>query len=144
MQQFKSSARVGVLLATAALASALGSGIASATDVKVNLTGAEETPPVTTTATGTGTIKIADDKTVSGTVKTVGIEGTMAHIHLGAAGKSGPPVITLTKNADGSWAVPSGSKLTDEQYASFKSGDLYVNVHSTEHKAGEIRAQLKP
>jgi len=39
---------------------------------------------------------------------------------------------------------PPGSKLTDEQYASFKAGNLYVNVHSTEHKPGEIRAQLKP
>ena len=38
----------------------------------------------------------------------------------------------------------AGSKLTDEQYASFKSGNLYVNVHTAEHKPGEIRAQLKP
>ena len=42
------------------------------------------------------------------------------------------------------WSVPPGSKLTDEQYTSFKSGNLYVNVHSAEHKPGEIRAQLKP
>jgi CHRD domain len=37
-----------------------------------------------------------------------------------------------------------GSKLTDEQFASFTSGNLYVNVHSPDHKSGEIRAQLKP
>ncbi len=66
----------------------------------------------------------------------------MAHIHVGAP--SGPPIITLDKGADGSWSVPAGSKLTDEQYASFKAGQLYVNVHSAEHKAGEIRGQLKP
>jgi hypothetical protein len=119
-------------------------GAALAADLKLRLTGAEETPPVTTSASGTGTISIAADKSVSGTVKTVGIEGTVAHIHVGAPGQSGPPIITLNKGADGAWSVPTGSKLTDDQYASFKAGNLYVNVHSAEHKAGEIRGQLKP
>jgi hypothetical protein len=133
---------IRVLLAATVLA--LGSAAAFGKDVKVNLTGAEETPPVTTSATGHGTIKIAKDKSVSGTVKTTGIEGTMAHIHTGGPGEAGPPIITLTKAADGKWTVPAGSKLTDEQWAAFKSGKLYVNVHSAEHKPGEIRAQLKP
>lgn len=113
-------------------------------DVKVNLTGAEETPPVTTSATGVGTLSIAKDHTVKGSIKTTGIEGVAAHIHVGAPGQSGPPIITLTKAADGTWTVPEGSKLTDEQFASFTSGNLYVNVHSAAHKPGEIRAQLKP
>jgi hypothetical protein len=120
------------------------SGAAFAVDVKVVLIGAEETPPVTTTATGSGTITIAADKSVSGTVKTKGIVGTVAHIHVGAPGQSGPPVITLDQTAEGVWTVPAGSKLSDEQYASFKAGNLYVNVHSAEHKPGEIRGQLKP
>jgi hypothetical protein len=134
------SIQIGSLL----MAGVLAAGAVFAADVKVNLTGAEETPPVTSAATGSGTIKIADDKSVSVTVKTSGIDGTVAHIHLGAPGKAGPPIITLTKASDGSWAVPAGSKLTDEQFASFKAGELYVNVHSAEHKAGEIRGQLKP
>jgi hypothetical protein len=119
-------------------------GAALAADLKLRLTGAEETPPVTTSASGTGTISIAADKSVSGTIKTVGIEGTVAHIHVGAPGQSGPPIITLNKGADGAWSIPAGSKLTDDQYASFKAGNLYVNVHSAEHKAGEIRGQMKP
>ena len=119
-------------------------GSAWAGDLKLNLIGAEETPPVTTSASGTGTITVAADKSVSGTIKTAGIEGTVAHIHVGAPGQSGPPIITLTKGADGVWSVPAGSKLTDDQYASFKASNLYVNVHSAEHKPGEIRAQMKP
>jgi len=128
----------------AAAAMSLLAGAAFAKDVKVSLTGAEETPPVTTPATGEGKISIAKDHTVKGEIKTTGINGVAAHIHVGAPGQSGPPIITLTKSADGTWTVPDGSKLTDEQFASFTSGNLYVNVHSPDHKSGEIRAQLKP
>jgi len=115
-----------------------------ATAVTVKLTGAQETPPVKTAATGTGTITINADKSVSGKIKTTGIEGTMAHIHTGAPGESGPPIITLTKDPDGGWSVPPGAVLTDDQYAVFKAGHLYVNVHSAEHVPGEIRGQLTP
>ena len=132
---------VRTLVASVALV-VIGSALAG--DLKLNLIGAEETPPVTTSASGTGTITVAADKSVSGTIKTAGIEGTVAHIHVGAPGQSGPPIITLTKGADGVWSVPAGSKLTADQYASFKAGNLYVNVHSAEHKPGEIRAQMKP
>jgi hypothetical protein len=128
----------------AAVVLTMGSTLALAKDVKVELTGAQETPAVTTSATGHGTIRVANDKTVSGTIKTTGVEGLAAHIHVGAPGEAGPPIITLTKGANGTWTVPAGSKLTDEQLADFKSGKLYVNVHSDQHKAGEIRGQLKP
>jgi hypothetical protein len=142
MNAFFTNQRHRALVVAAALAVMVGS--ASATDVKVKLIGAEETPPVTSSAIGTGTIVIAADKSVSGSLKTTGIEGTVAHIHVGAPGVAGPPIITLTKGADGTWTVPPGSKLTDDQYAAFKAGNLYVNVHSAAHPPGEIRAQLKP
>ena len=128
----------------AVTAAAFSIGSAHAEDVKVALSGAEETPAVETAASGEGKFTIGADKSVSGGLKTSGIAGTVAHIHLGAPGQKGPPVITLVKGADGSWTVPTDSKLTDEQYASFKAGDLYVNVHSADHKPGEIRGQLKP
>jgi hypothetical protein len=35
-------------------------------------------------------------------------------------------------------------RFTDEQYASYLAGNLYINVHSAEHKPGEIRGQLRP
>ena len=135
------------ILQRAAFATLLAASfsLASAKDAKITLTGDQEVPAVTTDAKGEGRIKIGDDKTVSGKITTSGIEGTMAHIHEGAApGQNGPPIITLEKGADGSWSVPAGSKLTDEQYDAFKAGRLYVNVHSAEHKGGEIRAPLKP
>jgi hypothetical protein len=130
-------------IAAVASALVLGAGFANAEDVKVKLTGAEEVPPVTTAATGTGTIKIGADKKVSGSVMTTGIEGVAAHIHSAPAGKNGPPIITLTKGENGTWNIPADAVLTDAQLASFKAGELYVNVHSPANKGGEIRGQLK-
>jgi hypothetical protein len=119
-------------------------GAASAADVAVSLSGDQEVPAVTTAAKGTGKLTIADDKSVSGSIQTTGIAGMAAHIHEAAPGANGPPIITLEKKGDNEWVVPAGSKLTDAQYASFKAGNLYVNVHSPDHKGGEIRTQLKP
>lgn len=110
----------------------------------LELSGAQEVPPVSTAASGTGDITVAADGAVSGSVKTTGVVGTMAHIHLAAMGKNGPVIIPLTNGGDGMWTVPAGAKLSAEQMASYKAGDLYVNVHSDAHKGGEIRAQLKP
>jgi hypothetical protein len=135
------------ILQRAAFATLLAASfsLANAKDEKITLTGDQEVPAVTTDAKGEGMIKIAMDKSVSGKITTKGIEGTMGHIHEGAApGQNGPPIITLEKAADGSWAVPAGAKLTDEQYDAFKAGKLYVNIHSAAHKGGEIRAPLKP
>ena len=120
------------------------SGMAYGDEVKVMLSGAQEVPAVMTSASGSGTIVINADKTVSGSVTTTGVAATMAHIHNGAAGKNGPVIIPLIKSGGNTWSVPAGAKLTDDQYKAFEAGDLYVNVHSAEHKGGEIRGQLKP
>ena len=130
---------MGTALSCAMFASAL-----YAADVKVTLAGDQEVPPVTTSASGSGTITVGDDKSVSGSVTTTGITGTMAHIHTAAAGKNGPVAIPLSKSGDAGWAVAAGTKMTYDQYKAFKAGDLYVNVHSAAHPGGEIRGQLKP
>jgi hypothetical protein len=122
----------------------LGPGLALAADSKLTLTGKEEVPAVETTATGSGTITVGADGAVSGSVTTKGVEGIAAHIHQAAAGKNGPPIIALEKGEGGAWNIPQGSKLTAEQLAAYKAGELYVNVHSPTHKGGEIRGQLKP
>lgn len=124
---------------------ALSAGLALAADVKVTLSGDQEVPPVKTEASGSGTINIGDDKAVAGGISTKGIKGTAAHIHEAPAGKNGGVIVPLAKGpSDGTWIVPNGAKLSDAQLASFKAGNLYVNVHSDAHPDGEIRAQLKP
>jgi hypothetical protein len=107
----------------------------------LTLSGSHEVPPVTTSASATGNFKVGADKSVSGSITTIGIAATAAHIHMGAAGTNGPVIIPLTKY-ENTFSVPAGAKLTDEQYAAYKAGKLYVNVHSNANKGGEIRAQL--
>jgi hypothetical protein len=110
---------------------------------KVTLSGAQEVPPVSTMGSGSGTIVVNADKSVSGSVTVSGFTATAAHIHNGAAGQNGPVVIPLTQNGS-TFSVPAGAKLTDAQYDLYKAGNLYVNVHSAANKGGEIRTQLKP
>ena len=54
------------------------------------------------------------------------------------------PSITLTGSAGDTWTVPAGAKLTADQLDAYKAGNLYVNIHTAEHKGGELRTQLKP
>ncbi len=113
-------------------------------EVKVALSGSQEIPPVTTAATGTGTIAVGADKSISGSVTVSGMSATVAHIHDAAVGKNGPIVFPLVRNSDTVWTVPADAKLTDAQYESYRAGNLYFNIHSAAFKAGEIRGQIKP
>jgi CHRD domain len=113
-------------------------------EVKVTLSGDQEIPPVTTSASGTGTFNVGEDKSVSGKVTITGLAVTVAHIHEAPAGGNGPVIIPLTKTSDTVWVVPAGAKLTDAQYASYKAGNLYYNFHTETHKSGEIRGQIRP
>ena len=119
------------------------SNTAVAAAIQVTLTGDQEVPPVKSKGSGSGSITIGEDHTVSGSITTKGIAGTMAHIHEAPPGKSGPVVIPLTKNGN-TYTVPPDAKLSDAQYASFLAGNLYVNVHTDAYPNGEIRGQLHP
>ena len=115
-----------------------GSGATS-----VKLSGAEEVPPASTSGSGKGSFRIADDGSISGSATTTGVPGTAAHIHQAAKGQNGPVIVPLTKNGD-TYSVPEGRKLTEAQMQAFKAGNLYVNVHSNAYKGGEVRGQLQP
>lgn len=110
--------------------------------MSISLNGSSEVPPVETSATGMGEIAVLPDRTVNGSIKVSGLDPTMAHIHEGAPGKNGPAIITLTKTANDSFAVPADARLTEAQYASYMAGNLYVNVHSAKYPDGELRGQL--
>jgi len=126
-------------LALIAGCSTMGGG-----DIALRMTGAEEVPPVSTNASGSGSLRVAQDRSVTGSFKTQGGPFTAAHIHEGAMGQNGPVIIPLTKSGDSDWIVPASAKLTDSQFESYKAGRLYVNFHSAAHKGGEIRAQIRP
>ena len=111
--------------------------------IGVKLTGAEEVPPLSVPGSGSGSFRVAEDGSITGSVTTKDVQGTMAHIHQGAKGQNGPVIIPLTKSGD-TYTVPAGAKLNDAQLKAFKDGGLYVNVHTAANKGGEVRGQLTP
>ncbi len=66
-----------------------------------------------------------------------------AHFHLGAAGVNGPvvmPIMTFSGNtAQGQW-----TNIPDTLVSDLMQGDIYINIHSQTHPAGEIRGQVEP
>jgi hypothetical protein len=144
MSIFSRSPKIHPLVASLVLAAMAACTSMGASAQAQALSGDQEVPPVSTSASGSGTIAVAPDGAVSGSVKTTGVAGTMAHIHMAAPGKNGPVIVPLVKSGDGEWSVPPGSKLNADQMKAYQAGELYVNVHSDANKGGEIRAQLKP
>ena len=148
MNRFNKTLRVSAISALLLLAAGcssmggMGGGIMEKTSAA--LTGAQEVPPVSTSASGRSTIAVASDRSVSGSVIVSGMEPTAAHIHQGAMGMNGPVIVPLAKTAPMTFTVPAGAKLTDAQYDAFKDGKLYINVHSAAHPGGEIRLQMNP
>jgi CHRD domain len=97
-------------------------------------------------ATGTAVLRLRKD---AGLVcyrlhaEKVTLPTVAAHIHRGAAGVDGPVVVPFTAPAgDGnsSGCATAAAALIDEIAAN--PAGFYVNVHTKEHPAGAIRAQL--
>ena len=133
--------KAATVIAVLALAGCAGMGGKA---VQVSLSGAQEVPPVSTSASGSGSFTVGDDGSVSGSISVSGMNAVAAHIHQGASGSNGPVIVPFSKNADGSWSPAPGAKLNEAQLAAYKAGNTYVNVHSPAHKGGEIRGQLQP
>ena len=130
-------------LALAACGSMPGSGPPLGGKV-YTLEGGQEVPPVSTTAVGSANVAVHTDRTVVVKVVVSGMTPTASHIHEGAPGASGPVIVPLAKRGDNEFVSGPDAKLTEAQYAAYKAGNLYVNVHSAKHPGGEVRGQVKP
>src|SRR5712692_2977308 len=86
----------------------------------VTLSGANEVPPAMTSASGSGTVTVGDDCSVSAKITVTGMTATAAHIHQGAAGANGPVIVPFTKTADNTFEAASGAKMNEAQCAAYK------------------------
>jgi uncharacterized repeat protein (TIGR01451 family) len=107
-----------------------------------NLDGAHETPPNAAAARGTATILLdKDEKTARVSLRFRGLSSaqTAAHIHApAAAGQTAPPAFDLPSGDFSDFQIT----LTAQQVSDLKAGLFYVNVHSQNFPAGEIRGQF--
>ena len=121
----------------------LTSAAALAGKMDVKLSGDQEVPAVKSAGSGSGSITIGDDGSVSGSVTASGFTPTAAHIHQAAAGKNGPVIVPFTKDGD-KFSAPAGSKLTPDQLTAYQPAAPSVNIHRAANPGGAVRAQLKP
>lgn len=117
-----------------------GAALAAPVVLTATLSGAAETGGGD--ADGSGSFRAEVDPQAGDfcyTLKVAGIEpATMAHVHQGAEGKNGPPVITIEVGEDTCIAVEP-AKL--EPILADPAG-FYVNVHNAPYPAGAVRGQL--
>jgi hypothetical protein len=106
-------------------------------------TGAKEVPPNPSSGTGSGTLVLNANGTVTYDIDFSGMTGafTVAHIHDGAAGVSGGVVVGLNQTGPTKLSGTTAA-LTAIQRAKFRANLLYVNIHSGSFPAGEIRGQI--
>jgi hypothetical protein len=131
------------------LAAFIQPAVAAPVSFKVTMNGAQQVPPVTTSATGTADLTYdPSTRVLTWNVSYSGLSGpaTMAHIHgPAAAGKNAPPVIWLSeKGAPVGNPITGQATLTPEQAQQMMAGDWYINVHTQAHADGEIRGQVLP
>ncbi len=130
------------LTALAALSlSACGGG----TDFTTTLSGEAEKPAAVSTD-GSGTVTVTLDGTkvsVEGSFRDLSSNATAAHIHGPADVNSNADAIcTLTIPQATSGTITGECTITEAQATAMEDGMTYVNIHTANHPAGEIRGQL--
>ncbi len=125
------------------------SALAAPLSFQVALSGAQQVPPVQTQ--GAGTADLTYDPatravTWSITFHDLSSPATMAHFHGPAGpGKNAGVEVWLTKRgAPVSSPITGRDTLTPAQAQQFMTGQMYINVHTQLHPAGEIRGQVVP
>jgi hypothetical protein len=114
------------------------------------LSGGSETPPVTTTATGTATFTVEGNNVAYAVTITgwpAGRTVTAAHIHAApATGQTtGSPILHFDggdamTTTGGSGTIAAPQAVIDQ----IRAGGTYFNVHSSVNAGGEIRGTLIP
>ena len=117
--------------------------------IKVSLSAAQEIPApvgVPSLASGVAEVSVNEEGVVTATLSVSNLTGpaTMAHIHRGFAGETGPILVGLvTADGGSTWTVPAdAATLTAEEIQAFNNGELYFNVHTEANAPGEIRGQI--
>lgn len=107
--------------------------------------GDQEEPPVATLAEGVGSITVSNDlSTINYDFVATGLSGaiTGAHLHAGGAGMNGGVIVDLSAG------IVNGNSITGSQPVSVAilnrmlRGGVYLNIHTDENPAGEIRGQV--
>jgi len=116
------------------------------------LSGDQEVPAVTTTASGSATFVLNAERTeLSFSVMAEGFAETVsaAHFHNAPAGVSGDVVFDLGPFlvfAEGTVTIEGSAPLSEWAIANaaeeILAGNVYVNLHTPTNPAGEIRGQL--
>jgi hypothetical protein len=114
-----------------------------------NLDGSQEVPPVITPGSGEGWFILSGDgDTLQYSVNISNLSGPVsaAHFHKAPFGVPGPVVKPITFLGDtlsyGWWTNSDAQPLTPELVADLLGCYLYVNAHTSNHPAGEIRGQI--
>lgn len=110
-----------------------------------SLSGAQEVPANASAASGRGTI-VFDSATreilIAYTTHDV-VGNTVAHIHTGAPGVSGPAnVVSLVAAGANAYTAANPTTLTAQNETDIQAGNTYFNVHSSTFSGGEIRGQI--
>lgn len=112
----------------------------------VALSGTNEVPSVTTTATGTALLRITADNKLFSKITVTNVEAgdalTAGHIHTGAAGTNGGVLLGLCASA-ADFGVTKVYTPTAAILTAIKTDALYVNIHSNNKPSGIVRGQIR-
>jgi hypothetical protein len=137
----KASLLLAPVLIAAGMAVPLAAAEAATVKLGATMNGAGETPAADPDGNGSFSVEVDADKgDFCYTVKSAKIGApTMAHVHTGAAGANGPPVITIDPKGDDECVAvePDVLKLIVANPAGY-----YVNIHNAEFPGGAVRGQL--
>lgn len=115
------------------------------TSLVSNLCGGQETPAVTTNASGAGFMSLSRDRldvTLDAVTNGLSSNATGAHVHRGERGVAGPVVVNLTSRivgnaTSGAYTLGAVPAFAD----SVARGLTYFNFHNTANPNGEVRGQ---